>query len=103
MSKTIAMTIKCCHDCPFSGSIPLIGVIAEALSDKNDPLALAKAGTCSFDRDSGRMVRVRVGLVGPERDAMLKETAKIRPVKDRNTIPDDCPLRVSDVVVTLGS
>jgi len=101
--SNVAMTIKCCHDCPFSAGIPLIGMIAEVLSDKNDPLTLAKAGTCNFDKDTARIVRVRLGLVGPEREQMLKEASKARPVKDRNTIPDDCPLRTGDIVVTLGS
>lgn len=100
-SSSIAMTIKCCADCPFFGGLPLISALAQAFSGPEG--SLAKAGTCNFDRDTGTLIEIRLGLVGPEREAMLKQAARRLPVADRTTIPEKCPLRSADVVVSLGS
>lgn len=97
----ISMTIRCCADCPFFGGVPLISALSEALSGSEG--SLAKAGTCNLDRDTGTMIRVRLGLVGPEREEMVKAVRKRTLVTDRDTTPDDCPLRSRDVIVTLGS
>lgn len=101
MSKTAALTVKCCADCPFFGGVPLLSALSEALSGSDGHLA--KAGTCNFDRDTSTVIRVPLGVVGPERDAMKKSLERRMLVTDKTTIPEKCPLRERDVVVTLGS
>lgn len=98
---TTALTVKCCAECPFFGGVPLLSALSEALSGAEG--SLAKAGTCNFDRDTATVIRVRLGVVGPERAEMLKQASRRMPVTDRDTIPEKCPLRTGDIVVTLGS
>jgi len=103
---TTAMTIKCCAECPFFERVPVLSALSEMLAEPGkDSLkgSLANAGTCNFDRDTNTVIRVRVGVVGTERDKMLADAKKRLVVVDRNGIPEKCPLRERDIVVTLGS
>jgi hypothetical protein len=97
---TPALTVKRCADCPFFERLPLASAI-EALAGSDAVLAMI--GSCRYDRERNELIVIRLGLQGPERDAMMEAAKRRLPVRDRNTIPEKCPLRSGDVVVTLGS
>lgn len=99
------LVITRCSACPFFEDNPLktgiFGIVGKAL------LADSQHGICCI-LPSGEFLPssdLNTGLpAGPERDAEEPRLAKgrlRRIVPDKRTIPDDCPLRQTDVTVAI--
>lgn len=103
MTKHLIVTR--CSSCPFFEDNPLkvgLGVLGTAL------LADSHHGICNI-LPSGEYLPscdLKIGLPpGPERSAEEPRLAKARSrrvVPDKRTVPEDCPLRQTDVVVTIA-
>jgi hypothetical protein len=93
-----------CSACPFFEDSPLKtfgGILTAAL------LADSQHGLCNI-LPSGEFhpsADLKIGLPpGPAREAEEPRLAKARSrrvVEDKRTIPDDCPLRQTDVTITI--
>ncbi len=85
------MIIRCCKDCPLFQSI-LLAIFA------NKP----DSGLCGYDSQRDALALEPIGLLpGPERTAAKASADRRMIVRDRNTIPEKCPLRTKDIVLTL--
>ncbi len=86
------MVVKRCKECPFYQDI-LLAVLA------NKP----NSGLCGYDAGRDGLALVPRGLrPGPERDEAMASSARRLIVPNNNTVPDKCPLRAKDIVLTLG-
>lgn len=93
-----------CSACPFFEDSPLKnlgGFLTQAL------LADSQHGICDL-LPSGEIIRsvdLKIGLPpGPERDAEEPRFVKARSrrvVEDKRTVPNDCPLRQTEVTITV--
>lgn len=91
------MKVRCCKECPFFQELPLLGTIGLLLAATTPP------GVCGYDAGADAVVVVELGMKpGPDRDAMLRRAKRRMVVSDRTIIPSGCPLRISDVVVSLS-
>jgi len=87
------MTVRCCKDCPFFQTI-LLALFA------NKP----NSGLCAYDGVRDAKALETIGLPpGPERDAAKASADRRMIVRDNQTIPDRCPLRTNDIILTLGN
>ncbi len=101
---TKLLVITRCSACPFfeEGALKKLGgIIAEAL------MADSQHGLCNIlpSYEFLPSTDLKIGLPpGPARQAEEPRLAKARSrrvVKDKRTIPDDCPLRQADWTITL--
>jgi hypothetical protein len=84
------MVVKRCKECPF---------FQETLFS----LISRKAGLCAYSPSDDTMVVVDTSMPeGPARDEMRRKGQARLPIRDREVVPEACPLRTLDVVVTLG-
>jgi hypothetical protein len=99
------LVITRCSACPFFEDSPLkgglLGILGGAL------LADSQHGICCL-LPSGEFLPstdLKIGLPpGPAREAEEPRYAKARSrrfIEDKRTIPDDCPLRQTDMTITI--
>jgi hypothetical protein len=87
------MTIRRCKDCPFFQTI-LLALFS----------AKPESGLCSYDGVRDAKALEAIGLPpGPERRAAKISADRRMIVRDNTTIPEMCPLRTKDIVLTLGT
>ena len=90
MRRVATVTVKCCKEYPFFQAPPM--TVMSALVGVN-----LEHGFCGIDPDDSRFI--------PAPEVPRRVTgAKMRVfVEDRNVLPTKCPLRITDVIVALGS
>lgn len=92
------MIVKSCSECPFYRLTPILGVIVKFLG------AAPKSGWCCYERETKTILEPELGLPpGPERDAMMARLGARMIIEDNTVVPNGCPLRDGDLIVTLGS
>lgn len=97
MTKPII--VKSCAECPFFVQTAASFLIAFM------PSIEAKApfpGSCDCPEDSG-VKHHPMGASGRQADLNRDRKDRRLRILDGNKLPDACPLRASDVLVTLGS
>lgn len=95
-----------CSACPFFEDSPLknglLGILCGVL------LADSQHGICCILPSGEHLptTDIQIGLPpGPDREAEEPRYAKARSrrfIEDKRTIPDDCPLRLAEVTVTIA-
>ena len=96
MTKTI--TVKSCAECPFFATT--LGSFMASMMAKigDEPLW----GECDAPAQSGLM-HFPAGAHGPAVEAVRTRQKQRMRIKDGRSLPEKCPLRETDVLVTLGS
>ena len=86
------MIVKACKDCPFFHATALA------------MLARSEGGVCSYDRKHDRNVTLDLTLTPGSPGHYENRRAAWERMKIANptVVPQECPLRTNDVIVTLG-
>jgi hypothetical protein len=83
--------VRCCKECPFFQIIMLA-------------VFRPDSGLCGYDGVRDAKSLDTIGLPpGPERNMAKLSADRRMIVRDNNTIPDKCPLRSRDIVLTLDN
>lgn len=93
--------VRSCSTCPFFelNTMPLLGLLIPTLREKVGEFP----GVCNHPGDAP-VLHFMIGAIGtPEVEAERDRRWKRPRIKDAKELPDACPLRTQDVVVTLGS
>lgn len=96
MNKVI--TVKSCSECPFfaqTGGALLAALIAKPGKER-------LYGVCDAPSESG-LRHHPVSAIGPGAALNRDRLERRLKIRDGTTLPEACPLRTQDVLVTLGS
>lgn len=97
----ITITVKSCAECPFfvQTTLSFIAAILPGIADKAGAKFL---GECNAPKESGRM-HFPLGEVGDAAEKAREVKFRRLRVFDGETLPSQCPLRTSDITVSVGS
>jgi hypothetical protein len=93
----VTITVRSCSHCPFFVQTALSMFAAFALAPNK------LVGECDCPTSSGRRSHAFGATNAGEVKANRERKEKRMRVLDGERLPDACPLRASDVLVTLGS